>query len=122
MPISRALAPNASQSYAALRLAPYVFVMALQTFAQRVCVHAKVGQMFWFERNTFSGSYFFLDRRSRSVLRTLMGLRSSFGERLIQHLDKRRAVVGVGLIFVELHELLDLFADRTLHQVPLLSD
>ena len=43
-----------------------------------------------------------------------MGLRSSFGERLIQHLDKRRAVVGVRLIFVELHELLDLFADGDL--------
>src|SRR6516162_7982565 len=55
-------------------------------------------------------------------LRTLMDLRSSFGERLIQHLDKRRAAVGVRLIFVELHELLDLLADRTLYQVPLLSD
>ena len=43
-----------------------------------------------------------------------MGLRSGLGERLIQHLDERRAIISVRLTFVELHELLDLLADRHL--------
>ena len=43
-----------------------------------------------------------------------MGLRSGLGERLIQHLDERRAIISVRLTFVQLHELLDLLADRHL--------
>jgi Recombinase zinc beta ribbon domain len=52
-----------------------------------------------------------------SVTSHSLGSRSSRRERVVQHLDKGRAVEGVGLAFIPLDELLHLPADYPLCQV-----